>query len=237
MSNFFFGMASCWRGLNIAYQSEYRRWLLLIIAINLVLMVAISTYCVELGTSWSQQDQSPWFFSIWGNWLGLGLDLLLLAALGLLGFYSASAIFSGPLLSFLCQQHLSSLGLFDPQQDQHSLITNIALSLKREVQKLIYFTPRWLAVIALSFVPLVNIYVWLVWGSRLVAMQYVDYPLDQRGYDFAEAKPHLRQHRNLYWGMGLTLQVVLLIPIFNVFLIPGAIIAANLSFARSRMAV
>jgi CysZ protein len=107
----------------------------------------------------------------------------------------------------------------------------IANSIVREVRKLMYFIPRVIILLILSFIPVINIVmplVWLIFGAWMLALQYADFAADNDGYSFNQTKDLLWQKKNHAIGMGIVIYFIALIPILNFIVIPVSVIAGTL---------
>lgn len=108
-------------------------------------------------------------------------------------------------------------------------------SLRRELRKLAYHLPRLLAVFVLSLVPLLNAaapLLWLGFGAWTLAIQFCDYPNENRGRPFRDTVSLLARNRLAALGFGLCASVALAVPLINVMLIPAAVAGGTLLWGR-----
>ncbi len=72
-----------------------------------------------------------------------------------------------------------------------SLLQMIPGTLARELAKLAYFLPRVLLLLILGFIPLINLatpVLWFIFSAWMMAIQYIDYPMDNNGLTFKRMK-------------------------------------------------
>ncbi|HRD48926.1 MAG: sulfate transporter CysZ [Candidatus Competibacter sp.] len=111
----------------------------------------------------------------------------------------------------------------------------LALSPLRELSKLLYFIGWALPLLLLSFVPVINVaapVLWALFSAWMLALEYADYPLGQRGLTFREQRRLLRRYWPLTLGFGGMTLVLTLIPVLNFLVMPAAVIGATLMWVR-----
>ena len=109
-----------------------------------------------------------------------------------------------------------------------SLQINMALA--SEFRKFIYFMVRAIPLLVLFVIPLVQVaapFLWLLFGAWMLALEYLDFPMGNHGFLFAEQNHRLRPQRALVSGFGLGVFVVTMIPVVNFLVIPAAVCAAT----------
>ena len=108
-------------------------------------------------------------------------------------------------------------------------------TLGREARKLAYFAPRALALLILSFIPVVNLAaapLWLLFGIWMMAVQYIDYPADNNKMSWSEMMAWLRQRRWQSLSFGAVTYAALLVPVLNLLIMPAAVAGATLFWVR-----
>lgn len=111
------------------------------------------------------------------------------------------------------------------------LLAMLPRTLAREARKLAYFAPRALALLVLSFIPVLNIVaapLWLLFGVWMMAVQYIDYPADNNRVSWAEMLTWLRQRRWQSLSFGAVTYAALLVPGLNLLIMPAAVAGATL---------
>lgn len=101
-------------------------------------------------------------------------------------------------------------------------------SLKREGMKLLYYLLRIIVIVILSFVvsPAAP-FLWFFFGAWMMAVQYIDYPMDNNQRSFTDVKRWLAQHRLKALGFGSAVIVASMVPLVNLVVIPAAICGAT----------
>lgn len=111
-----------------------------------------------------------------------------------------------------------------------SLFAIVPHSIKREVDKIIYYIPRVLVLFLLTLIPGVNIissFAWLVMGAWMLSIQYSDFPMDNNKVNFLEMKNLLKEQRLTSIGFGVAVATALAIPVVNFLVMPAAVIGAT----------
>ncbi|WP_394180706.1 sulfate transporter CysZ [Marinomonas posidonica] len=197
--------------------------------IALIYMVAFSYFQDIL--NWAMGFLPDWLSFI--SWL---LDLIFGAVIAVLLFYSFSIgvnILAAPFMAFLAEkvEEKTTGKVFDERLTASVILAVIGRSLQREMQKVLYFVPRFLLLLVLSFIPLVNVIapvLLLLFSAWMLALQYMDYAFDNNKVSFYEMRMALRTQPLLCWTFGGIVMVSLTIPLFNLFVMPIAVVAATL---------
>jgi len=115
------------------------------------------------------------------------------------------------------------------------LLAMLPRTIGREARKLAYFAPRALALLVLSFIPLVNIVaapLWLLFGIWMMAVQYIDYTADNNKMSWNEMMSWLRGRRWKSLSFGAATYAALLVPVLNLLIMPAAVAGATLFWVR-----
>ncbi len=178
------------------------------------------------------------------GWLGF-LSFILTPLLYLLGVLVGAWLFgliavlvASPLLGdlSLAVEELTSPGSAPPAP---RFLPGLASALQREGRKLVYHLPRLIGVAILSVIPVVNLLApvyWVVFGAWTLAVQFADYPAENRGLDFRTTLTRLRAHRWAALGFGACATVALAVPILNFVLVPVAVVGGTLLWLRTEPA-
>ena len=132
----------------------------------------------------------------------------------------------GPFIGILGEK--AERELHNPDYPQHTVAQVVMRSLARECRKLVY----WLI---LYFIPGVNAVVpilWFMFGSWILAMQYLDVPADNNGHSFQEVLVLMRQHRAAVMAFGAVVMALTSLPIINLFIIPVAVCGGVVFWVR-----
>lgn len=103
-------------------------------------------------------------------------------------------------------------------------------SIAREAAKLLYYLPLALAVLILSFIPVINTaapFLWFLLGAWMMVIEYCDYPMDNNRRSFGAMKQAIRTERLTSLGFGAGVMVGTMIPVVNFFIMPVAVCGAT----------
>ncbi len=104
-----------------------------------------------------------------------------------------------------------------------------------ELRKLLYFLAWSTPPLTLSFVPALNVVapaLWAAFTSWMLALEYADYPLGNRGLTFRDQRRLLRRHWPLTLSFGSMTLLLTLVPVLNFLVMPAAVIGATLMWNR-----
>ena len=155
-----------------------------------------------------------------------------LVALFTVGFLAA--LISSPFLGALSQRVEQATGL--PRGEAAtSWQAELKDALAREARKLGYHLPRLLGVAVLTLIPVINLaapVLWLVFGGWSMAVQFADYPSENRGLAFAETLKRLRSARFTALGFGVCVSLGLALPLLSFLVVPVAVAGGTLLWHR-----
>jgi CysZ protein len=103
-------------------------------------------------------------------------------------------------------------------------------SIKSQLGKLIYILLWTAGLLLVSIIPLVNLIapvLWVIFGSWLLSLEYLDYPMGNHDLNFDEQKLALAQKRGLSLGFGGAVMIMTSIPVINFFAMPVAVAGAT----------
>jgi len=176
------------------------------------------------------------------DWLSF-LDVLLTPLLVLVGILVSAWVFallavliSSPFLGLLSSAVEQQVDGLAPASEA-SVWAELLSSLGREGRKLVYYLPRLLVVFLVTLIPVVNVVsplLWLLFGAWTLAVQFCDYPNENRGLPFAETLSLLNANRLASLGFGLCATLALAIPLLNFLLIPVAVAGGTLLMREMR---
>ena len=227
-------------GLKLVLSPGLRLFVLLPLAINLILFIALIYFAVDQFSGWLNSLMSG--MPSWLSFLDFLLWPLFVALLLLMVFFTFTMlanIIAAPFNGFLAEKvEVVVRGTDDfPSFSWGELIAMIPRTLAREMRKLGYFLPRALGLFILSFIPVVNIIaapLWLLFGVWMMAIQYIDYPADNHKLGWNEMLAWLREKRWQSMSFGGSVYLVLLIPVVNILMMPAAVAGATLFWVRER---
>jgi len=169
----------------------------------------------------------------WLSWLELLLEPLIYLLGILIGawlFALLAVVVSSPFLgAFSLALERNCFG--DAPQTSTGVWTDISNSLSREFRKLIYYLPRLVIVFLVTLIPVINLaapVIWLVFGAWTMAVQFADYPTENRQQPFRVTLEKLHSNRGAALAFGACATAALMIPLLNFILIPVAVAGGTL---------
>ena len=190
---------------------------------------------LALAASWVNEF-STWLVAQLPDWLGF-LEQILTPLLYLFGllfgawtFGFLAVIIAGPFLGNLSRK-VEALETREAPVDPRSFTQGLLNGIKREFRKLGYYLPRLLLVLLITLIPVINIIAPIIWfgfGAWIMAVQFCDYPTENRNLPFADTLERLRRHRGAALGFGGCVTLMLAIPLVNFLVIPIAVAGGTL---------
>ncbi len=241
------GIRYFFKGIPMIFSEDVRKYVVIPLIINLILFsAAIYLLVTQYGNliSWLTPDIPDWmpdFVSRILEWF-IGLLWFLFAAVVLIilffGFTIIANIVGAPFNAFLSSAVEYKLTGKRPIDPRTSLIKITFESIGGELAKLVYLVIWAIPLTIISFIPVINAIspiLWAFFSAWMLALQYVDYPLGNRGYSFSKIRYSLSNKKLLALGFGGSATVATMIPIANFLVMPvsvaGATIMAVESFA------
>jgi len=117
-----------------------------------------------------------------------------------------------------------------PINSNSSFIKMVRASVLSQLRKLVYIL-FWSAVLLLiSLIPLINFaapFLWVIFGSWMLSLEYLDYPMGNHELDFKQEKQILAARKGLALGYGSSVMVLTSIPLLNFIVMPVAVAGAT----------
>lgn len=225
-------------GLKLVLSPGLRLFVLLPLAINLILFVALIGFAVRQFSGWlaSLMGSLPSWLSFL-DFLLWPLFVVLLLLMVFFTFTLLANIIAAPFNGFLAEKVEVVVRGADnfPPFSWAELLAMVPRTLKRELRKLSYFLPRAIGLLILSLIPGLNLIatpLWLLFGVWMMAVQYIDYPCDNHKVSWDDMLAWLRAKRWQSLGFGGSTYLALLIPFVNILMMPAAVAGATLFWVR-----
>lgn len=222
------------RGLNLIREPRLRPYVLIPLLINVVLIVAlISLFGWQLGAlldAWlaGLPDWLAWLEAVlW--WVGLILAGLLFCYL----FTFLANLVASPFNGVLSAR-VEQLLLGREPGSEMNLMREMADGVTGELRLIGYTLGRTcllgLVSLVLFFIPVANAAIpilWFAFGAFMLAFEYLDAPMGNRGMKFQAKLDHVRSRRWRHIGFGSVVTLVTTIPLLNLFVMPAAVAGAT----------
>ena len=220
------GIDCFFEGVKLVRQPGLRQYVIIPVIINILILSIIMVYGVSQYDLWIETLAGwlpEWLQFL--SWLIGLLTAIVVFAFGIYTFSIVANIIASPFNAVLSEKVEEYLV---PGYQSQSINVAIVLfrAIGREFTKLLYFLPRLLGLVILSFIPGVNVFApfaWILFGGWMMSVQYTDYAADNNQVSFVELRRRLRG--NLFQAIlfGLIVYFVVAIPLLNLVLIPVAV--------------
>jgi len=230
--NLFQGFSYLIQGFKIICQPGFRLFLFVPLCVNAALFTLLIIWAKSLISGWMATMLS-WLPEWLGflEWLFWAAYLVVILMTLFYGFVAAANLIGAPFYGYLAEmteRHLTG----ERQEEAFSwkvLISMIPKTVKRELQKILYYLPRVIGLLILGLIPGLNLFaavVWLLFSGWMMAIQYIDYPADNHNLSFPEMRKYLSAHRFTSLGFGMLTFGATLFPLLNLFALPAAVCGA-----------
>ena len=225
------GIQAFTEGFSVSRNPALRHYILIPLLISL-LVISTGLY-FGLGYLLGLLDSLITRLPIWLSWLELLLDPLIVLLGVLTGTWLLAllaVLIASPFLGAFSMA-LERIHFGTTTEIDSALWTDIGRSLSREVRKLLYHLPRLLLVFLFTLIPVINLAapaIWLLFGAWTMAVQFVDYPTENRQQPFQETLARLKANRAAALAFGGCVTLALMIPLLNFLLIPVAVAGGTL---------
>lgn len=222
------------RGASMLKHPRLLPFVIIPLTINIVIFASLIAYTVDtVGTT-----LVSWMTAIpdWLAWLEWLIWPLLVIALALVTGYLFTAVallIASPFNSLLAEK-AEEIITGKPVQGPETLVQTLLLfprSIMRELTKFLYYLPLLLVVVVLVWIPPFTALaplLWLLFGAWMMAVQYLDYPMDNHQLSFTAVKAAARNRRLNSLSFGAVVALVSGVPILNFFVVPAAVCGATL---------
>lgn len=176
-----------------------------------------------------------WMMSYIPGWLGflesiLWLVITFMAAIIVFFTFTPIAnIFAAPFNAIMAEKIEEKLTGQDINSGV-SLVTIIKDSILSQLGKLVYILLWSAALFLVSLIPLINFIspvLWVVFGSWLLTLEYMDYPMGNHDLNFRQQKQKIKTRRGLALGFGGGVMAMTSIPVINFIVMPVAVAGAT----------
>ena len=219
-------------GFNLLLKPGIRRYVIIPLLVNILLFSLVIFYGAHEVIHLSDWLTSTWHWAEWLIWLIWPLFVILSVTVIFYCFTLIANLIAAPFNGFLAEAVEFHLTGTRPgaATGTSSLIGEIFRSLKSEFHKFIYFVVRALPLLILFIIPMVNTvapFVWMLFCSWLMALEYLDFPMSNQGMHFPDIREKLKMRRQLCIGFGLGTLLLTMIPVLNFVAVPVAVTSAT----------
>lgn len=222
------------RGLRLIREPRLRRYVLIPLLINIVLIVAL------IGLFGWQLDHwlDAWLNGLpgWLTWLETVLwwvGLLMASLLFCYLFTFLANLVASPFNGLLSAQVEQLLTGRQPESSL-SLAGEMADGVAGELRLIRFSLARacllGIVSLVLLFIPVANLaipFLWFGFGAFMLAFEYLDPPMGNRGMSFHAKLDYVRSRRWRHMGFGSVVTLMTAIPLVNLVVMPAAVAGAT----------
>jgi len=220
------------QGFSLITKPGIRLFVIIPLLINTLLFSTVIAVGAHEIVNFSNWLSARWQWAEWITWLLWPLFAILAFSVVFYCFTLVANLVAAPSNGFLAGAVVRYLtgGQQQPNGGWSRLPGEITVAISNELRKLLYFGIWAVPLILLFLIPMVNAvapFVWLLFCSWLLAMEYLDFPMSNHGLAFPEIRHRLGQRKGLVLGFGLGVMVLTLIPVLNFLAMPIAVTSAS----------
>jgi len=232
LAGFTAGAGFLLRGLRLITRPGLRRFVVVPLFINVVVFSALGLAGAQ-GFDWLLSQLLPTGDAWWLEVLRGVLWVLFAAAALIILLFTFSVVanlLGSPFNGVLAARVEQLLRGGDAPDSGRGLLGEAAASIAGEVRKFIYFLFLMIVGVVVTIVPVINVVSPLLWAliaMWMLALEYVAYPMENRGIAFHDVRETLRGNRALALGFGAAAMVAMMIPLVNLVVMPAAVAGAT----------
>lgn len=228
------------RGFALLREKALRRYVVIPIVINIVLIASLLAFA-----GWQLNDWLDYWLSGLPNWLhwlesilwwiGMILSTLVFCYVFTLLANLIASPFNGMLSA-----RVEQLTTGTSPETGLSLAGEMLDGITGECRRLRYYIGRaallGLLSLVLLFIPGANLAIaplWFIFGAFMLAFEYLDQPMANRGLTFETKISRLRARRWRHLGFGSVVTLATAIPLANLVVMPAAVIGATLLYLET----
>lgn len=238
------GLSCLIDGFAIAFSRECRAYVIVPVLVNLILLAlgGYAAFRLVNATIFSLVDSLPDYLVFLAYVMSF-IAAVMIVFVCCYFFSTIAAIIASPFYGLLADRaELKIHGVQSPDSGFGDIVRDIPRIIRREFQKQLFFLPRALLCLIVSFIPVVNVVSpvpWFMLGSWMGCLQYSDYAYDNHKVAFAAMRNDLRQNFLSTFLLGAVIAVCIAIPVLNIIIPPVAVCAGTkyyvLMNGRSRL--
>lgn len=215
------------RGFRLVARPGLRRFVLIPLSINTALFGALIVYGVGQFDALIETLLPPSFD--WLEWLLWPLFAVTVLLVAFYAFGLIANLIAAPFNSLLAAAVERELTGKRPD-DSGGGLRAAFMSFGHELKKFLFLIGCAVPLLILFVIPVLNLLAplaWFLFSAWLLALEYSDYPLGNRGLHFPEIRARVRQRPLLALSFGASVLVCTLIPLLNFLVMPAAVAGAT----------
>lgn len=229
-TGFAWGAGCLASGYRLVMRPGLRRFVVVPLLVNTLLFSVLTVWIGSRFDRLLERLLPAWLG--WLEWLIWPLFALGVLLVAFYGFTLLAALIAGPfngLLAARVERHLTGRAA-ENGGGLGATLLEIPAALLGELRKWVYFLGWLLLLILAALIPGLNLFwplLWALFGAWTLALEFLDFPLGNRGLDFPGQRGWLRRHRAACLGFGAAVMAAALVPVLNFALMPAAVAGAT----------
>ena len=223
------GFSYLLRGLALIGKPGVKRFVIVPLLINISIFLLLFWLAGSYFTELLAYFQS--FLPDWLHWLGNILWIFFALLAGLFMFFTFSFfsnLVGAPFNGYLAAAVEKQITGHAPPGSGRSLFQDITVTLFNELKKWGYYLLWAIPLFILSFfLPPLAPFIWFIFGAWMFSVEYLDYPMGNRGLTFTRIRRSIATQRTLTLGYGSAVTIATLIPLLNFIVMPIAVAGAT----------
>ncbi len=223
-------------GFALIRKPGIRRYVIVPTVINTLVLIVLIAISVSKFEGWvtAITNMLPDWLSFL-SWVIYLVGLIVVAFVLFYSFMIVANLIASPFNAVLSAkiEEALTLGHLHPDTDLLSMILG---AIAREISKVLYLLPRLVLLMLLSVIPLLNTFaplLWILFGGWMVAIQYCDYAADNNLVGFRVLRERMLVHKLSAVSFGIPINIMLAIPLINLFLLPIAVAGGTVFWVRN----
>lgn len=233
--NPFIGPLYLIKGFNLICRPGLRRYAMVPLFVNTILFITAMWLSTQYFDAYMAKVLPQGYE--WIEWLLWPIFAIAMLLTMFYTFTLVANLICAPFNSLLAEAVERELKGITPDNNVSLMqaLKDIPQSLWSEVKKITYFLSRAIPLLILFFIPGLNLFapfLWLAFSAWLLASEYLDYPMANRGIAFKEQRTVLKKHRMSSLTFGGSVMVLTMIPVINFFVMPMAVAGATALYIK-----
>lgn len=233
MGDFSAGLKYVFAGFRLIARPGLRLYVLVPLLLNTLFFAGLIVYGTARLDDLTQWLAGHWAWLAWVAWLLWPLFFLIALAVVFFCFSLFVNLIAAPfngLLSAAVEAQLNGTGP-EAGGGLAGLPAEIAASFASEAKKFLYFLVRALPLLLIFLVPFLQAVapvLWFLFAAWMMAVEYLDYPMGNRGMLFPAIRQALAGRPMLALGFGAGVLILTMIPVCNFIAMPVAVAGATM---------
>ncbi|MBD3649490.1 MAG: sulfate transporter CysZ [Pseudomonadales bacterium] len=221
------GIDCVFEGLRLIRQPGLRRYVVIPLVLNVCIFIAVIVWGFLQFDAWvtAMMESLPDWLSFL-SWLMWPLAVLVALLFLFYGFTVIANIIAAPFNSVLSTRVEERLAGKAEDVPEIAWFKVFPRAIAREFSKLFYILPRFLGLLLLMFIPVLQVaapFLLLLFSAWMMAVEYTDYAADNNGLEFKPFRQRLQAVRLQALMFGLLIYGLMAIPLINLVIMPAAV--------------